>query len=208
MTYRWNAGAGRYRAPSGRFVPMEAVRDLLEDRMQDAGERMGLASGRLAAGRITVAEWRDAMAKELKHVHIAGSALGRGGWHTMDENARRWTANRIRSEIGYLDRFAAQIAAGEIPFDGRFEVRASMYAQSAWSTMEASRRDDRYQQGHRWERNVMSSVEPCDQCISVTAAGWQPLGSLPEIGARSCLSNDRCSWLTSAAGEMPGDDEW
>lgn len=204
--YRWNPKAGRYRASNGRFVAMDRIHAALEERMEAAAERMGLASGRLAAGSLDVAGWQAAMAHEVRKIHVAAAALGRGGWAQVSS----WdtTSVRIRQELMYLDRFAWQIANGEQPLDGRFAVRASMYAGAGHATLEGERLRQQFEQGAKWQRNILTAIDNCDGCLAATAAGWQPIGTLPPIGSRQCLSACRCEWAISDSVTTPGVDDW
>jgi hypothetical protein len=61
------------------------------------------------------------------------------------------------------------------------------------ATFETVRARDDVARGADEERNVLAPAEHCDQCRSLAALEWVPIGTLPPIGARTCGSNDRCS---------------
>lgn len=186
--------------------------------MEAAAQDMGVASGRLATGQITVEEWRDAMRDASRRLHTSSTALAQGSWESV--SAREWgyAGAKIKSEYQYLEKFAQDIARGKVPVytidpetgeripSGRFMARASMYAESGHGTAEASRRRSAIDEGAKWERRVLDDAENCDDCIGYALEGWQPIGTLPEIGDSQCASNCRCSFEYSD-GDKPGDDD-
>lgn len=197
--FRWNPGAGRYRAPNGRFVSFDRIHEALEERMAGSAERMGIAYGRLESGTLTVSEWRDVMAHEIRKLHVSATALANGGW--AQTPSWDWTGERVRRELQYLDRFAAQLASGEQAMDGRAVVRASMYANAGHATHEAGRVEQQRKAGKGEYSNVLTAVENCVGCIAQTARGWVPVGSLVPIGDRLCLTNCRCFY--AFRGDQP-----
>ena len=197
---------------------MAKIHQDVERMMEAAAQDMGRASGQLASGRITVEEWRDAMRDASRRLHTSSTALAQGSWDGV--SAREWgyAGAKLKSEYAYLEKFAQDIASGKqavftidpetgerIP-SGRFMARASMYAESGHGTLEASRRRSAIDEGAKWERRVLDDAENCDDCIGYALEGWQPIGTLPEIGDSQCASNCRCSFEYSD-GDKPGDDE-
>lgn len=197
---------------------MARVHADLEQVMISAAEDMGRASSQLANGSITVETWRDSMREASRHIHTSATALAQGSWDGV--SAREWgyAGAKLKSEYAYLEKFAADIASGKqavftidpetgarIP-DGRFMSRASMYAESGHGTLEASRRRGEQEAGAQWERRVLDDAENCADCVGYALEGWQPIGTLPDIGDSQCLSMCRCVF-EYADGEKPGDDE-
>lgn len=185
---------------------MAKVHADLEQVMISAAEDMGVASGRLATGQITVEEWRDAMRDGVRRLHTSSTALAQGGFNKISDVGVGRLESRIASELGYLEKFAAQIAdgtqrvswidpvTGERMIDGRFASRASMYAESGHATMENARRGINAIDGVTHERRVLDDVENCDDCVGYALEGWQPIGTLPEIGDSQCMTNCRCEF--------------
>lgn len=70
---------------------MAKVHADLEQVMISAAEDMGVASGRLATGQITVEEWRDAMRDGVRRLHTSSTALAQGGFNKIsDVGVGRW----------------------------------------------------------------------------------------------------------------------
>ena len=197
---------------------MAKVHADMEQVMISAAEDMGRVSAQLADGSITVEAWRDAMREASRHIHTSATALAQGSWDGV--SAREWgyAGAKIKSEYKYLEPFAQDIASGKVPVytidpetgeripAGQFMARASMYAESGHGTLEASRRRGEQEAGAQWERRVLDDAENCDDCVEYALMGWQPIGTLPEIGDSACKSNCRCTF-EFADGAKPGDDE-
>ena len=94
----------------------------------------------------------------------------------------------------HLRDFAGQVASGAQRIDGRFRQRVKLYVNSARGVYHETRRKVQQTAGKTMEKNVLSGDEHCPGCLDATAAGWQPIGSLPPIGTRTCLSHCRCHW--------------
>ena len=172
--------------------------------MAGAAEHMGRAAGDLADGRITVEQWRDAMRDSIRQVHLSASAMAYRTWDGVSESSAEV---RIERELRYLEGFAGQIAdgtqrvswidevTGDQMVDGRFLFRCEMYARSGHGTYENVNRELMSESGKfTEERRVTHAFEGCDGCIAIEMMGWQPIGTLPEIGAEECLTACMCSF--------------
>ena len=196
MPYQWSEAEGAYFYPSGRRVPQAIINRALDRVILAGANNMRAMTEQLQAGSITLAEWQTLMADELKMLHTGAAALGRGGWQQMTFSDWGWTGQIIRAQYGYLRQFAQDIATGHAPMDGRLVARAAMYAQSARGTQRGMQRKQAQFFGRSQERNILGAADRhCSTCVACSAAGWVPIGTLPAIGARSCLSNCRCSMV-------------
>ncbi len=125
-------------------------------------------------GTLTLAAWQEAMAGEMKPLHVGAAAMGRGGWQQMTYSDWGWTGHELRNQYGWLRNFAHDIATGKQPMDGRLQ-----------------------QSGRTQELNQLGgSDRHCATCLGCTAQGWVPIGTLPRVGGRSCGTRCRCSILT------------
>lgn len=190
--YRWNNIAGRYIGADGRFVSFEAIRQYLDDTL-DTSERKIMSLGRqLQAGQITVEAWQVGMRDVLKDIHLASSALAKGGWAQMSQADYGRVGFRLREQYERLRKFAQQIEEGYV-LDGRFLNRMKLYAQSGRQTYHMVMRAEAALRGATEERSILAKSDHCSECVSEAARGWVPIGDLILIGARICSSNCRCS---------------
>lgn len=185
--------SGRYRnLRTGRVVSSAEIRRGVETVIRKSARRVEALSGQLRSGSISVEDFEISMRAELKSVHLATSMAAKGGREAMSQSDYGRVGQRLRQEYQYLARFSDQIASGQLPLDGRFTRRAASYSNAARNTFAETERSERIAHGDRWERNVLQPGESCEGCKAATDAGVVPIGSLPQVGSRDCLSNCRC----------------
>ena len=200
--FRYNERAGRYVAPNGRFVPQAQVRRALERRVTAAGREMQRLAQQLQSGAISTTAWRESMRVAMRDVHLFSSATVKGGWAQMTPSDFGRVGARMKEQLKFLDKFAAQIDAG-LPLDGRFSRRASLYALAGRETAHRTETQVMGVRGFDEERSVLGVAEHCPVCVDEAGKGWVPIGTLIPIGRRQCLGNDRCAmqYRNSGTGE-------
>lgn len=193
MPYTWSSEQQRYLYPSGNPVAWRQIDGALDRVIQQSAQNITVMTEKLQTGAITLANWQQQMAQEMKMMHVGAAAMGNGGWANMTQSDWGWVGSRLRSEYGYLRNFAHDIATGDQPLDGRLLNRATMYAAAARGTQREIQRRIAILNGALEERNLLGPAEHhCDQCPSLTSLGWVMIGTLPSVGARTCLSRCKC----------------
>lgn len=191
--YGWNASAVRYYdRGTGRFVSRDQIRGALDDVIAVEEGNARRISERLRAGDVNLAEWQAEMRRIVKDEMLQARALASGGWDQLTASDYGQVGAAVREQYQYLDRFTNEIRNG-LPLDGRFLVRAGMYAKAArpyFHDVQAGLLDGA---GYSDERNILHAAEHCAECVDMTALGWVPLGTVTPIGSRLCLGNDRCT---------------
>lgn len=190
--YKWNPKAGRYIAPSGRFVTQAAVQAAIEGAIKGATRRTEIASDRLRSGEITLGAWQREMRRGVKDVTLYSAASVKGGWAQLGQRDLGRIGRIVKSQYGYLDRFAGQLASGKVRPDGRFTERAKLYPRSGRQTVHLFGRVAARDRGETLERSHLESGHPCALCESEAARGFVPIGELIPIGSRTCGMNDKC----------------
>lgn len=150
------------------------------------------------------AAWALGMAGIVKSTALVGAAFAVGGWAQMAGPVMAEVETAVSSELGYLDAFADDVAAGRVPRDGRFVRRAMLYAAAGWGLYQILRGRVAGWRGFHEEANVLNpGAEHCGGCVAETDKGWQPIGTLLPIGDRQCRSNCRCHLqYRNRAGEV------
>jgi hypothetical protein len=190
MALSWSESAGRFVDARGRFVD---ARPVVNDIADGASARMAAASERMLAGDLSLAEWQAEMMRTVKLSQLAASTIAHGGTARMGFPEYGAAGREIRNQYDYLRTFAAQVASGEQPLNGGLLSRARQYGQAARVTFEREYSRDQRNRGYQMERNVLHPAEHCAVCVSESARGWVPIGSLIPIGSRTCRANDRCT---------------
>ena len=153
--------------------------------------------------RVPADEWALRMAGIATASALVAGAFAVGGWARIGV-AQGDIETHLQSELGYLDTFADDLAAGRIPRDGRFPRRAMLYGAAGWGLYMALRGREARRRGYGEEHNNLNpGAEHCGGCVGETDKGWQPVGTLTPIGDRQCLSRCRC-WLEyrNSTGEV------
>jgi hypothetical protein len=196
MAFTYAPRAGRYRDASGRFVPESAVR-VAVDAVTDAGtERIADLTRQLQAGTLPLARWQQQMSVELKTLHVATAMVANGGRQQMAPSDYGRVGARLREQYQFLGQFAADLASGKQPLDGRLLARAELYGQAARAGFEAERRRLAGIRGESEERNVLHPADHCRECLSETARGWVRIGTLVPVGQRICRTRCHCTIRT------------
>lgn len=191
--FTWSVEAGRYRSAStGRYVPPAQVRAALDRVLDGSSGRMRALATRLQAGEIGVAEWQRSMATELRAAHVAAASSAKGGFAQMSQADYGFVGQRVRTQLGYLQRFADQVARGQQPLNGTLLARAELYGQAARGSAREMERREAQRGGWTHERNELAGADHCAGCLAATARGVVPIGTLPAVGSRDCKARCRC----------------
>jgi hypothetical protein len=197
--YTWSPGASRYRdAASGRFVALAAVEAAMDVQAADHAASMRGLTEQLRDGRISLPQWQQGMAQEIKAAHVNGAQLAKGGRQQMTQSDYGFVGQRVREQLQYLRGFAGQIEGGKQPLDGRALRRAEMYGEAGRSTHREMQRRMGVQRGQRFERNVLGAADHCAGCLEQTRRGVVPLGALVPVGQRDCRTRCKCRIETLA----------
>lgn len=136
--------------------------------------------------------WFAAMSRAVAPIHIAtGMATYGAAAPPKPLLDRLKTAATRQGE--YLKNFRDKVIAGVQKTGVGAAHRASLYAETAWETAQnAVRAFEAQFEGE--ERRVLGHVrsEHCSNCLSYARRGWQPAGTLPEIGDSECGAYCKC----------------
>ena len=193
--YRFNprlGSTGRYIDRRGRAVSAETVTREMERVIAGTKREMQDISRQLQRGEISAQEWYDGMRGRMKTIHTLDAAIAKGGWQQMTQADWGAVGAVTKRQYQYLNNFVEEILSGKQALDGRFLVRAGMYANAARRTGEDLKRREAAGRGYDLERRVLGPTEHCRDCLEYAGRGWQPVGSLPPIGDSICKVNCRC----------------
>lgn len=199
--YEYNPRTMRYRdTRSGRWVQRRVVKAAVTRVISAATLSMRTLARDMAAQRITLGQWQERMAAEIKSLHVATAMAGAGGMGQMKPRDYGRVGARLKFEYDRLERFAGQLADGQVT-ERQLLNRVEMYVASGHTTHEAARFDQAVDAGYSYESNVLGRREhhckttpekPRPGCLDQTARGRVPLGTLVPVGERQCLSRCGC----------------
>jgi len=150
-------------------------------------------SERLVAGKITREEWYEVVLDEIANEHTAFAAVAAGGFDQMGPGDWNRLAVILADQDDYLQNFAADIEAGLVS-EAQLLARAALYAEAGFSTFENLLRQVEIDSGEPTEevRRDVGDASECETCVWAASQGWQPIGTLPDIGDSECAVNCRC----------------
>lgn len=211
--FRYDPSRQRYIRSNGRAVKDDEIRALLIALLASASDSMETDAQQMVAGVVPLDVWQAAQAEQIKDLYIASYAVGRGGLAQITEDDAKEIIGKKSGEalagaLKKLRRFGKQIESegetAETP--AQIVNRAGLYANPAHTLYEVGRhqahknaKDEDGKQILYEESNVLDdqaqhckTEEHTDGCPEVTDQGWQPFGTLPLPGHRTCGSACRC----------------
>ena len=164
--------------------------------------------------------WFD-RARQFVRELIFGGAMALQGTELTAQEAEQ--ADQLASiQARYLDNFEAEIIAnpprqiaepsGQLPglkppmSPAQIGARAELYATAAWQGAQRIQRASTRRAGNaKWERRILGhpKTEHCTDCPPLAALGWQPVGSLPDIGNSECGPLCLCHFEYSSDNDLP-----
>jgi hypothetical protein len=190
--FRWDRTISRYRDnATGRLVPESKVLSTIE-RFNNGviQNNVDNLTERFLDGRLTLAQWQQAMALEIKDGWLVSAMAGRGGRNAMTQADWGRLGGRLRYEYSRLNRFADRIKNGELTA-AQIRANAQLYALAPrtgyWDGQTAAMIDA----GYVAEQRFLGAADHCSICIDLAARGRQPIGTLPEPGTQ-CEGKRQC----------------
>ncbi len=183
-------------AKKAAAVPSKAVRTALEKVLALQKKNMVGLTRQLQLGALSVSEWQLAVMAEIKKVNMAAGMIAQGGWKQMSQADFGYLGSVIKAQYQYMRRFAAAVASGEFPIEGpRILNRVAMYAEAGIGTYEETLRRFMIDKGAVLEQSILGMADHCEECIEAAGRGKQPVGTLPRIGGRICLTKCHCHFI-------------
>ena len=151
-----------------------------------------LAEG-LKSGSLSLADWTEGMRELIRLSQETGILVANGGTQFATQADWQYMAQQIEKQYKYLDGFAKDVADDPAHWlNGRLNNRMRLYQESAYSAYQNALRREAKLGGMDEERRVLGVADHCKGCIEQASQGWQPIGTLDEIGAEECSQNCHC----------------
>jgi len=151
-----------------------------------------LAEG-LKSGVLSVADWKAGMQSLVTMGQQTGILVSNGGVEFMTNSDWSYVNSQIEKQFKFLDGFAKDITDNpEKWMNGRLDNRMRLYQESAYSAYQNSLTREAKLAGMDEEIRVLGAADHCPGCLAQASLGWQPIGTLDEIGEEECGNNCRC----------------
>jgi hypothetical protein len=190
--YRWSARRSEYVYGNHKAVQYSTLRALVSQATSTSTDRLLAFYDKLERGNITVASFKLVAAQELKNMHGGLGAVAQGGVQQVSGKGWRTIEKALAYHLAYLNDLAGGIADGSITLDAKARSRMLLYGASGYSTFENSRRAMMRDAGFDMEQRVRGREKSCDVCKAQADLGFQPRGTLRDIGDSPCGNNCDC----------------
>lgn len=205
--YHWDDDEGEFVDDQGQRVDRHKLLLLLLLLITFGKSQARKITQQYIFGRITVDVWHAGMSEVIESLASSAAVMAFGGEAAAQEQAAL-IADLIAGQQVYLDRFAQQVAAGEIASGRGMLARAEQYAQSAYSMYEQFKRQRMADSGATWEKRVLDEgAAHCPGCLEQADLSWQIAGELDEIGSEECGEGCRCLMVYSDSTTKPSESE-
>lgn len=194
----------------GRAITQPEIERAIGQERSNARARMERYTESMIAGRITLADWQQVMARDIYHSHLrmaqagAGTAQGLTPRH-MTALYQRLTGMPYEGGLGVgelqaLERFAQQIRAGELS-EAMILARARRYGENIGASYYEAEWTSRVVEGG-WEAiRRLTGFNHCPECPEYQVLEWTPVENVVPPGvACSCRANCQCTWVLRRRG--------
>lgn len=170
-----------------------AVRSVFREKLQTQYQKQvaGLAKS-VSTGKISVAQWQQRMADAISNHSLRQAALGRGATMSKAE-AIRFSNDRIRPQLAFLQRFADEIALAEAtgkPLTAaQIANRASLYAGDGRAAFFQEYERLNAKPGYVARYRARDDGGTCGPCIAAQGTYLSGEGPMP---GDVCRGHGRC----------------
>lgn len=168
----------------GQRIPRRIKYRIMLDRIELYDERIADLAGLLSRGEITLGEWEERMAQEIKGLHLNSYVTGQSGrWENLTDRDYTAIGDEVARQQKYLRRWRNQLAGQQASGDidaGQVVTRARLYGQAASGSFE---------KGHGAENGLPPDVLPAH----------------PGDGTTECLTGCKCRWTIRLISRERGD---
>ncbi|HUS72940.1 MAG TPA: hypothetical protein VMY06_07710 [Sedimentisphaerales bacterium] len=167
--------------------------------------RISMLTEKFIDGSITLEQWQQRMAIEIKDGWIVSANIGRGGRSMMTQADWGRTGGRLQYEYSRLRMFAEKIKMGDLS-DAEIMARAQLYANATRLGYFDGLTSAKADVGFTYEQRFLNPAEHCGDCVTYADMGIQPIGTLPEPGeASQCGRNCKCTKVYYKPEDLEGE---
>lgn len=152
----------------------------------------------LVTNRMDVQDWYDSTTRLMKYTYRAGIDIARGSSGEMSIPEEQEFLRVTGEEVEKFNMYAKQLAAGEIPVDGRLLNAACSLGRRINRLFENWKLWDARHSGFVQARRRLTVAEHCRDsehrygCVELARRGWQPIDTITPIGEATCWDGCLC----------------
>jgi hypothetical protein len=194
--YSYDPRSMRYRNNNtGRYVTTTEVRAAVDQVIDAQESNFTSAASQLILGQITLADFQRQTAANIKTLHLATGLAANGGVNNAGPDDLAHIEDLINRQYEFLRNMGNDIETGKQPMDGRLLARVRLYAHAARGTYEDVARRLARVGGALQEKRMLGVADHCIGCLEEYGKGWQPIGTLRDIGDTPCRTLCHCHFV-------------
>jgi hypothetical protein len=196
--YKWESSVRRYRdRSSGRFLSRKTVADLTTLQITQVTQDLYKLGESLLSNEISLKQWQEQFANQLKILHTQQFLLGVGGDSQIVDDDFKTISDKLINQYEYLQNFATDLTLGKVS-PAQFKNRTRMYATASKISFFAGEIAAARNSGFNAASRVLADSEHCQDCIKYAALGAVKLEDviLPKTFCL-CLTECKCTLLFS-----------
>jgi len=156
----------------------------------------------LKDGSISLWEWTAQMRALIVQEQNTAMMLVKGGREFVTFADWGYVGSEVKKQYAFLDKFAQDILNDPMKWStGRLDNRMNLYRESGYAALEKFERREKIIDGFDEEISILGEADHCEDCLDRAGIGWQPIGTLPEIGDSVCNMKCKCHFEYRKAGE-------
>lgn len=192
MSIEFHLPTGRYRdSATKKFVGRAKVLELMEAESTRLSSRLKGVARLLLGDKISVAEFQQRSAEQIKASVIRNSILAKGGTSRMTKQDYGRIGAFLKKQYKYLSNFGDDIVAGNMS-QKQILNRAGLYSGTARVAFNAGELNSRKATGFLYGRRLLDpQSNHCDSCIDHEQPDWVPIDEITPPGT-DCECGSRC----------------
>lgn len=180
------------------FVPATSIKLDIERFGNNICRLQRNLASKLINGTISLQEWYDDTARNIKLSYRAAIDIARGSSLDMAELERQHFQEVMELQMQKLNSLALRIERGDKPLDGTLLNAACQLGHAVNSLFENWKLWEAQLSGKTRGRRVITHAEHCHDtevrygCIELARLGWQPIEQVVPIGEAACYGECQC----------------
>lgn len=178
---------------NGDPIDWSKIRLVILSVENDCRDELSVLARQYIAGDITLSQLHNRAMGIIQTFLIIALVIAMGGLDNMTDADWNKVSIYVEEQFGFLNNFMSDVENQKQSIDG-VENRLQLYGGAVWSDFETELGETFADGDATEEIRILGNADHCDDCVDYAAMGWQPIGTLPDIGDSICGNNCHCEF--------------